>query len=114
MRLDQAHLENAEGIGRNMTQPHDMATYHPITHMVKVHQGFIAQDAIQDCKFAKLGVTGPRNNVICGPMGYFGMANWETNTDILFDKLGEKWEQMGVEMKAYAGCKCLHCAVGAA
>ena len=75
MRLDQEHLENAEGIGRNMTQPHDMATYHPITHMVKVHQGFIAQDAIQDCKFAKLGVTGPRNNVICGPMGYFGMAN---------------------------------------
>lgn len=110
--LDQ--LENAEGIARNMTQPHDMATYHPITHMVKVHQGFIAQDAIQDCKFAKLGVTGPRNNVICGPMGYFGMANWETDEDILFDHLGEKWEQMGIEMKAYAGCKCLHCAVGAA
>lgn len=112
MRLDQDHLENAEGIGRNMTQPHDMATYHPITHMVKVHQGFIAQDAIQDCKFAKLGVTGPRNQVICGPRGYFGMANWETDENILFDGLGEKWEQMGIEMKAYAGCKCLHCAVG--
>ena len=112
--LDQATLENAEGISRNMTQPHDMATYHPITHMVKVHQGFIAQDAIQCCKYAMLGVTGPRNNVICGPMGYFGMANWETDTDILFNGLGEKWEQMGIEMKAYAGCKCLHCAVGAA
>ena len=114
LRLDQATLENAEGISRNMTQPHDMATYHPITHMVKVHQGFIAQDAIQCCKYAMLGVTGPRNNVICGPMGYFGMANWETDTDILFNGLGEKWEQMGIEMKAYAGCKCLHCAVGAA
>ncbi len=111
--LDQEQLENAEGIGRNMTQPHDMATYHPITHMVKVHQGFIAQDAVQDCKFAALGVTGPRDNVICGPMGYFGMANWETNEDVLFDGLGETWEQMGIEMKAYAGCKCLHCAVGA-
>ncbi len=113
MGLNPAQLENAEGIGRNMTQPHDMATYHPITHMVKVHQGFIAQDAIQDCKFAKLGVTGPRDNVICGPMGYFGMANWETNEDILFEGLGETWEQLGIEMKAYAGCKCLHCAVGA-
>ncbi len=114
LRLDQATLENAEGISRNMTQPHDMATYHPITHMVKVHQGFIAQDAIQCNKYAMLGVTGPRNNVICGPMGYFGMANWETDTNVLFDGLGEKWEQMGIEMKAYAGCKCLHCAVGAA
>ena len=112
--LSNAQLENAEGIGRNMTQPHDMATYHPITHMVKVHQGFIAQDAIQACKFAKLGVTGPRNNVICGPMGYFGMANWPTDEDVVFDGLGEKWQQLGIEMKAYAGCKCLHCAVGAA
>jgi len=110
MGLDQETLENAHGIARQMTQPHDMAAYHPVTHMIKVHQGFIAQDAVTCCKFAQLGVTGPRVDVIEGPKGLLGMADWETFPEKICANLGEYWHFMEIEMKAYPGCKCLHMA----
>lgn len=110
MGLDQATLENAFGIARNMTQPHDMATYHPVTHMVKVHQGFIAQDAVNCVKFAQLGVTGPRVDVIEGPKGLLGMAAWETYPEKICANLGQYWHFMEIEMKAYCGCKFEHMA----
>lgn len=108
--FDQETLENAFGIARQMTQPHDMAAFHPVTHMIKVHQGFIAQDVITCCKFAKLGVTGPRVDVIEAPKGLLGMAAWETFPEKITANLGEYWHFMEIEMKAYCGCKCLHMA----
>ena len=110
MGLDQETLENAFGIARQMTQPHDMAAYHPVTHMIKVHQGFIAQDAVNCVKFAMLGVTGPRVDVIEGPKGLLGMAAWQTFPEKICADLGKYWNFMDIEMKAYCGCKCLHMA----
>lgn len=107
---DQETLENAFGIARQMTQPHDMAAYHPVTHMIKVHQGFIAQDAVNCVKFAKIGVTGPRWDVIEGPKGLLGMAAWETFPEKICADLGDVWTFMDIEMKGFCGCKCLHMA----
>lgn len=106
--FDQATMENAHGIARQMTQPHDMAAYHPVTHMIKVHQGFIAQDVITSCKFATLGVTGPRVDVIEGPKGLLGMAAWETYPEKICKDMGKYWHFMEIEMKAYCGCKFEH------
>ena len=108
--FNQETMENAFGIARQMTQPHDMAAFHPVTHMIKVHQGFIAQDVITCCKFAQLGITGPRVDVLEGPKGLLGMAAWEIFPEKITDNLGEYWHFMEIEMKAYCGCKCLHMA----
>lgn len=110
LELDLETMLNAVGIARNMTQPHDMASYHPVTHMIKVHQGFIAQDAITCNKMARIGVTGPKTDILFSERGFLNMAAWETKPDELLKELGEKWHTMGIEMKAYAGCKCLHMA----
>jgi 2-methylcitrate dehydratase PrpD len=90
--LSQEELENAEGIARQMTQPHDMAAFHPVTHMVKVHQGFICQDAINACILAKRGITGPRQEVLTGPRGYLGFAKWETRPRGTYQR---PWRSMG-------------------
>ena len=109
--LNQEQLENAMGIGRSMTQPHDMACFHPPTHMIKVHHGFIAQDAINCCLLALRGITGPRQDVLLEPKGYLGFAKWKTDPDALTRDIGEKWEQMNVELKHFLGCKCGHTAM---
>jgi len=105
-------LENAEGIARGKTQPHDMAMYHPVTLMVRAHHGFICHDAIDACLLAKRGITGPRNEVLAGPKGYFEIAKWETDLDALTEALGEDWEMLNVTTKAYTSCLCTHTAIG--
>jgi 2-methylcitrate dehydratase PrpD len=103
-------LQNAEGIARNMTQPHDM---HEIsTLIVRVHHGFICQDAINACLLAKRGITGPRQDVLVGPRGYLGFAKWETDPDALTKGLGEEWEMLEVIMKPYPCCGGTHTAIG--
>lgn len=106
--LSQEELENAEGIGRGMTQPHDTAMLNPCTLMLKVHQGFIAQDAINACLLARRGITGPRREVLVGPKGYLSFPKWETEPSGLTKGLGEEWEMLNVVMKPYIGCLSAH------
>jgi len=109
--LSQDELENAEGIAREMTQPHDLAMYAPPTLMVRVHHGFVCQDAINACLLAKRGITGPRHQVLAAPKGYLGFATWETEPEALTNRLGEKWEMLDADIKPYPSCKCTHTSV---
>lgn len=111
LSLGQEKLENAEGIARTMTQPHDLAMYSPATLMVRVHHGFVCQDAINACLLAKRGITGPRQEVMAGPKGYLGFAKWETNPDALTNGLGKKWEMLDAEIKPYPSCKGTHTSI---
>lgn len=110
LNLDQ--LENAQGIARGMTQPHDLAMYRPPTLMVRLHHGLICQAAVNACLLARRGITGPRQEVLLGPRGFLAMATWETEPAALTRRLGEEWEMLGTMMKPYASCKCTHTAVG--
>ncbi|MFC1934248.1 MmgE/PrpD family protein [Chloroflexota bacterium] len=94
-------LEEAEGIASEMTQPHASVMYGPATLMIRVHHGFICQDAINACLLAKRGITGPRRGVLDAPSGYLGFANWETDPGALTRGLGEEWEMTNVVMKKY-------------
>ena len=62
-------LQNAEGIASEMTQPHSLAMYKPGSLIIRVHHGFVCQDAINACLLAKRGITGPREQVLIGPAG---------------------------------------------
>jgi len=104
-------LENAQGIARAMTQPHDLAMYEPMTLMVRVHHGFVCRAAIDACLIAKRGITGPRHVVLGAPKGYFGFAKWETDSEVVFRGLGERWEMTQTVMKPYMACKCTHTSI---
>lgn len=109
--LNQEQLLNAFGIVRSMTQPHDMAAFHPMTHMVKIHHGFICQDSINACRMAQKGITGPHDQVITGQRGYLNMAGWPTAPEELWKDLGVHWDQLRLESKSYPGCKSTTTAV---
>ncbi|MFC1986913.1 MmgE/PrpD family protein, partial [Chloroflexota bacterium] len=94
-------LEEAEGIASEMTQPHALEIYNTVTLMIRVHHGFICQDAINACLLAKRGITGPRRGVLTAPGGYLGFAKWETDPGALTEGLGEEWEMTNVTMKHY-------------
>jgi 2-methylcitrate dehydratase PrpD len=104
-------LENAEGIARCMTQPHDIALASPATLMLRIHHGFICQDAINACLLARRGITGPRQEVLTGLRGYLGLAKWETDPRVLTEGLGERWEMLNVSMKRYSSCMHTHSAI---
>ena len=87
-------LENAEGIARTMTQPHDQAMYRPAKLIVRVHHGFVCQDAINACLLAKRGITGTRQEVLAGSRGYLGFAKWETDVAALTKRLGEEYSRL--------------------
>ena len=108
--LNLEELENAEGIAREMTQPHDAAILG--TLMVRTHHGFVCQDAINACLLAKRGITGPRREVLVSPKGYLGFAKWETAPSVLTKGLGEEWEMLNTMMKPYSTCKCTHTSIG--
>ncbi|MBI2958238.1 MAG: MmgE/PrpD family protein, partial [Chloroflexi bacterium] len=110
--MGQEDLENAEGIAREKTQPHDLVMYKPATLMVRVHHGFVCQDAITACLLARRGITGPRHEVLVGPGGYLEFAKWETEPAALTRDLGETWEMAGTMMKPFCSCKCTHTSVG--
>jgi 2-methylcitrate dehydratase PrpD len=104
-------LENAIGIGRGMTQPHDVAMLNPPSLMVRIHHGFICQDAINACLLARRGITGPRgeiSDVLVGPLGYLAFAKWQTNPSAITEGLGEEWEMLNIMMKPYPCCGCTH------
>ena len=102
---------NAWGIVRSMTQPHDMAAFHPICHMVKIHHGYVTQDTINACEMALRGITGPHDQVITGQRGFLGMAGWETDPSELWKGLGTEWDQIHLESKSFPGCKSTTTAV---
>ena len=104
-------MENAEGIARVMTQPYDIAMYTPATLIVRVHHGFVTQDAINACLLAQKGITGPRHNVLTSHKGYLATAKWETDPGALTKGLGKHWEMFDVMMKPYAACKCTHTSI---
>ena len=108
--LTSDELENAEGVARGKTQPHDIGMTSPATLMIRVHHGFICRDAIDCCKFATLGITGPRYEVLAGPRGYLQMAKWDTDPGALTNGLGKKWEMLNVMTKLFASCKRTHTA----
>jgi 2-methylcitrate dehydratase PrpD len=109
--LSLEELEHAMGIARAMTQPLDAEMYCCNTLMVRVHHGFVCQDAINACLLAKRGITAAHPNMLLGPTGYLGFAKWETDPDALTRELGEKWEMLDIMMKPYASCKCTHTSI---
>ncbi|WP_440491052.1 MmgE/PrpD family protein [Serratia nevei] len=111
--LTQEQLENAQGIARTMTQPNTMSIYSPATLMVRVHHGLVAQSAITCCQLALRGITGPRNEVLLGPKGYFATARWETDPDFILRELGTKWELETITTKGYSACYFSHSAIEA-
>lgn len=109
--LSLSQLENAQGIARARTQPHDLAMSRFTTLMVRVHHGFICHDAIECCLLAKMGISGPRREVLTGFMGYLRMANWDTDDSIITEGLRQKWHMLNVTTKIYACCKGTHTAI---
>jgi 2-methylcitrate dehydratase PrpD len=109
--LSYDQLAHAQGIARAMTQPHDLAMYSDASLIVRVHHGFIAQDAINACLLARKGITGPRSEVLAGPRGYLGFAHWETDPDAITRDLGHSWRMLEVFIKMYATCSWCQTAI---
>jgi len=111
--MDQDSLENAEGMGSVMTQPHSTSILKPATLTVRVQHGFLCQAAMNCCILAQRGITGPRKEVLSAPNGYFGFAKWETDIGALTGHLGGKWEMMTTSMKRFASRKPTHTVIDA-
>ena len=111
LNLSLAQLENAEGIAFQMSQPYSMAMYADATLIVRVHHGFVCQDAINDCLMAQKGITGPRKEVLIGERGYLASARWKTDASVLTDELGAKWYMETAVTKLHSACHCTHCSV---
>lgn len=94
-------LEEAQGIAFTMTQPHLGLIYRPPTMMIRVHHGFVCQDAINACLLARRGITGPRHGVLSAQTGYLSFAGWETDIDASTRNLGVHWEATNIMMKRY-------------
>ncbi|MBW1800117.1 MAG: MmgE/PrpD family protein, partial [Deltaproteobacteria bacterium] len=75
------------------------------------HHGLICRDAIECCLLADAGITGPRHEIISGPKGYLGLAQWKTDPDLITSGFGERWEMPDVMMKTYTSCKGTHTAI---
>ncbi len=111
--LNQVEMENAQGIARGLTQPHDLAMYNPATTMVSVHHGFVCQAAINACLLAQQGITGPRQEVLLGKRGFLAMARWKTEPDALLDRLGNHWEMTNATLKWHSCCGAIHTSIDA-
>lgn len=96
-------LLTAQGIAAEMTQPHSALMYHPPTLMIRIHHGFVCQDAINACLLAKRGITASRTGVLTGPGGYSSFISWDKNPDrnVLTDGLGREWKQVELTRKRY-------------
>jgi len=111
LNLTLNELENAEGIAYQMSQPYSMAMYSPATLIVRVHHGFVCQDAINCCLLSQKGITGPRQEVLAGNKGYLASAKWETDARVLTEELGEKWHMLTITSKLYTSCHCTHASI---
>jgi len=112
--LNQTELSNAFGMAIGKIQPHHtpLILKYP-SHMVRLHHGFIAQDAINICLLAKKGLTGP-GNVILGEGGFLDRFPKEMkDPDALTKELGRTWHLLETSMKPYPACKCTHTGIEA-
>jgi len=114
--LDLEQTEHAQSMAKCMTQPHDMSMYSPATLMVRVHHGFIAQDAVNVCLLAKRSFTGPRLEVLNGQKGFYslfanGLAESEIDIGTITENLGEEWEMTKTMLKSYPSCNCTHASI---
>jgi 2-methylcitrate dehydratase PrpD len=115
LELDLEQTIAAMGMAKAMTQPHDMAMYMPATLMVRVHHGFVAQDAITCCLLAKRGITGPKE-ILLGPRGFYQVltkGTWEVQPELVTRGLGEQWSFIRTMFKPYTACKFTHTGVTA-
>ena len=99
LNLSQDELEEAQGIASAMTQPHSTLMYSPPTLMIRLHHGFICQDAINACLLALRGITGPRSGVLSDRGGYQSFVTWETDPGAVTQGLGRVWEMTRLTMK---------------
>lgn len=109
--LSLEQLQNAMGLAKAMTQPHDILMYSEACHVPRVHHGFVCQDAVNVCLLAQKGITGP-HEVLLGPRGYLNLHDKAgSDPEKLTAGLGKDWRVTGTEMKPYASCKCTHTAI---
>jgi 2-methylcitrate dehydratase PrpD len=101
---------NAFGMARCMTQTHDMKSMAPASHMVRVHHGFVAKNAIDACRLAKRGINGP-HDVMLGYRGFlFAITRglWPAKPELLTRDLGAAWFFTRTSIKPFSACKATH------
>lgn len=111
LNLTHEQLENAMGIARTMTQPHTMGIYAPATLMVRVHHGLVSQAAIICVQLALKGITGPREQVLTGPKGFFSSVRWDVDPSGVVDGLGMQWVMENITTKGYSACYFSHSSI---
>ncbi|MET9327585.1 MmgE/PrpD family protein [Tsukamurella sp. NPDC003166] len=109
--LTHEQLENAMGIARTMTQPHTMGIYAPATLMVRVHHGLVSQAAITCVQLALKGITGPREQVLTGPKGFFSSVRWDIDPSGVVEGLGTQWVMENITTKGYSACYFSHSSI---
>lgn len=70
--LSLEEMQNAVGIANAMTQHWEMSMYAEGALTVRVHHGFVCQDAVNACLLARRGITGP-HNILFGPNGFYAV-----------------------------------------
>ncbi|MDR2188058.1 MAG: MmgE/PrpD family protein [Azonexus sp.] len=101
---------NALGMARCMTQTHDMKSMSPASHMVRVHHGFVAKNAIDVCRLAMRGINGP-HDVMLGYRGFlFAITRglWPAKPELLTRDLGKVWFFTHTCIKPFSACKATH------
>jgi 2-methylcitrate dehydratase PrpD len=101
---------NAFGMARCMTQTHDMKSMAPASHMVRVHHGFVAKNAIDVCRLAQRGINGP-HDVMLGYRGFlFAITRglWPASPELLTRDLGTAWFFTQTSIKPFSACKATH------
>lgn len=108
--LSQEQTLNAFGMARCMTQTHDMKSMAPASHMVRVHHGFVAKNAIDVCRLALRGINGP-HDVMLGYRGFlFAITRglWPAQPELLTKDLGVAWFFTRTCIKPFSACKATH------
>ena len=108
--LSVAQTVNAFGMARCMTQTHDMKSMSPASHMVRVHHGFVAKNAIDVCRLALRGINGP-HDVMLGYRGFlFAITRglWPAKPELLTKDLGSAWFFTQTCIKPFSACKATH------
>jgi len=110
LRLNVEQTRNAFGMARCMTQTHDMKSMSPASHMVRVHHGFVAKNAIDVCRLAARGINGPHDAML-GYRGFlFAITRglWPAKPELLTRNLGSIWFFTRTCIKPFSACKATH------
>ena len=112
--LDKETLQDALGIAYHLMTARDEQMYLERNLMVRVHHGFVGQDAINAVLLAQRGVTGA-HEVFTGRRGLFAVDYiWESEYGPLTEGLGKTWEVLRAYIKLYASCYCNHSPISGA